>query len=126
MNRAKVKNMNELYGLILFSLFITSTVALFFFLIRTSKYVKHALIALSGVIMIAHGSRMISQGIFFLEVCINQVFLISYLIGSPCCFLVVLLRGMALLDFIRMLDPNPKTNKPKKPSIPNIEHNTEY
>lgn len=57
--------MNEFNGLILFSLFITSTVALFLFLLRTSKYVKHALIALSGVIMIAHGSRMISQGLFY-------------------------------------------------------------
>jgi len=57
--------MNQLIGGILFSLFITSTVALFLFLLRTSKYVKHALLGIAGSIMIAHASRMISQGLFF-------------------------------------------------------------
>ncbi len=57
--------MNDIIGLLLLLIFLTSSVALFMFLLRTSKYAKHALIAVSGVIMIAHGSRMISQGLFY-------------------------------------------------------------
>ena len=57
--------MNELFGSIIFTVFITSTVALFLFLLHTSRFVKHALLGLAGSIMIAHASRMISQGLFF-------------------------------------------------------------
>jgi len=57
--------MDHIIGGILFSLFITSAAALFLLLLRTSRYVKHALLAVSGVIMIAHASRIISQGLFF-------------------------------------------------------------
>jgi len=57
--------MDYIIGGILFSLFITSAAALFLFLIRTSRYVKHALLAVSGVIMMAHASRIISQSLLF-------------------------------------------------------------
>jgi hypothetical protein len=53
--------MNEIFGTILFSIFITSCVALLLISIRYSTKVKYAIIAVSGTIMIAHGSRMISQ-----------------------------------------------------------------
>ena len=57
--------MNEIIGAMLFGLFIMSSFLLFIFLLRTSRYMKHALLALAGSIMIAHASRMISQGLFF-------------------------------------------------------------
>jgi hypothetical protein len=56
--------MNEIIGAMLFGLFIMSSCLLFFFLLRSSRYVKHALLAVTGSIMIAHASRMISQGLF--------------------------------------------------------------
>jgi hypothetical protein len=57
--------MNIIIGALLFGLFIMSSSLLFVFLLRTSKYVKHALLGLAGSIMIAHASRMISQGLFY-------------------------------------------------------------
>jgi hypothetical protein len=56
--------MNEIIGALLFGLFIMSSCLLFIFLLRSSRYVKHALLAVTGSIMIAHASRMISQGLF--------------------------------------------------------------
>jgi len=57
--------MNEIFGTILFSIFITSCVALLLISIRYSTKVKYAIIAVSGTIMIAHGSRMISQTLLY-------------------------------------------------------------
>lgn len=57
--------MNQMIGMILFTIFITSSIALFIFLLKLPKRIKYAIIILAGTAMIAQSSRMISQGLFF-------------------------------------------------------------
>ncbi len=61
--------MHYILGSILFSIFITSCVALLIFSLNYSKLTKYAIIAIAGTIMIAHGSRMIAQGILSPNIC---------------------------------------------------------
>ncbi len=53
--------MNEFIGLVLFTIFVTSAAAALIVSLSYSKLTKFAIIALSGTVMIAQGSRMISQ-----------------------------------------------------------------
>ena len=55
--------MDEIIGAILFSILITSFVALLLLSFNYSKLTKYAIITVAGTIMIAHGSRMISETI---------------------------------------------------------------
>ena len=52
-------------GAILLSIIITSVVATLLILYNHSKLARYAIIALSGMVMIAHGSRVIAQTIIF-------------------------------------------------------------
>ena len=61
--------MNEIIGAILFSIFITSCIALLIESIRYSKLLKFAIIGIAGTTMIAQGSRMISQGLLYPNTC---------------------------------------------------------
>jgi membrane-bound ClpP family serine protease len=56
--------MDEFLRLIFFTLFVTSCAALFLISLYYAKMTKYAIIAVSGVVMIAYGSHMISQGVF--------------------------------------------------------------
>jgi len=53
--------MYEIIGAILFSIIITSVVAALLMLYNYSRLARYAIIALSGMVMIAHGSRVITQ-----------------------------------------------------------------
>jgi hypothetical protein len=57
--------MNEVIGMVLFSIFVTSCFAFLFLSFRFNNLAKYAIITLSGSVMIAHGSRMISQSILY-------------------------------------------------------------
>ncbi len=61
--------MHTIVGAILFSIFITSLCALLITLFKFENIAKYAVIALSGSIMIAHGTRMITQTLFYPNSC---------------------------------------------------------
>lgn len=61
--------MDEIIGAILFSVFVTSLVALLILSFTYSKLSKYAVIALAGTVMIAHGTRMIAQTLLYPNVC---------------------------------------------------------
>ena len=49
----------------MFSIFITSLVAILLVVYRSSDIARYAVIAVSGMIMIAHGSRVITQTLIY-------------------------------------------------------------
>jgi len=57
--------MNEIVGAILLTLFITSCVALLLMSFRFSQLTKYAILAITGTVMIAQGSRIITQTILY-------------------------------------------------------------
>lgn len=57
--------MHIILGAILFSIFVTSCVALVITLFRFENLAKYAVLTISGSIMIAHGTRMITQTILY-------------------------------------------------------------
>jgi len=52
-------------GAVLFSIFVTSIVAIMLLVYSKSNVAKYAIIAISGLVMVAHGSRVITQTIIY-------------------------------------------------------------
>jgi hypothetical protein len=57
--------MHDVIGMILVSIFIGSCLALLITFSYYSKLTKFAIIAIAGTVMIAHGSRIITQAILY-------------------------------------------------------------